>query len=409
MTAAPDERVRRLSLREHSRLTVPPPPLERAAVDALRHCDAVTVTGHGRQIELRSKSLVGVIRAGPVELRINPKLTIRRLLWLLDHARNPKGWRDDDIVGLTEVGPEDTVTAVAVSFLAATRRALAAGLLQGYRTIEQTDMVLRGRLREADQFRARPGIPLPVETRYDDYTVDIPENQLLLAATLTLLGAPCLPAATARGLRQLRADLDEVTPQPADVLRNLPIRDDPLTRRYSPALRLAHIVLAGRGLDQPAGTVAAAGFLFNLDNIFENWLRAVLDNALKRHGTGPLSYQHKMSLDKAGSIEVRPDLVWFHHGKPAAVIDAKYIQFTPAGRTPEYFQVLAYCLVLGLPAGYIVYAAGDRDAIRHEVRSAGVTLHVWPLNLDASTPDILADIDALAAHIAAHANAATRP
>ncbi len=389
MTAAPSEPVRRLSLKEHATLTVPPPPLDPAAVEALRRCDAVTVTGQGHQTELRSKSLVGVIRAGPVELRITPKLTIRRLLWLLDYARNPKGWHDDDIVGLTEVDPEDTVTAVAVSFVAATRRALAAGLLQGYRTIEQTD---------------RPGIPLPVEIRYDDYTVDIPENQLLLAATLTLLSAPGLPAATTRGLRQLRADLDEVTPQPAAALQHLPLREDHLSRRYSPALRLAHIVLAGHGLDQPAGDVAATGFLFNLDSIFENWLRAVLDNALKRHGTGPLSFQHKMYLDKAGSIEVRPDLVWLHQGRPAAVIDAKYIQFTPAGRTPQYFQMLAYCLVLGLPAGYIVYAAGDRRAIRHEIRDAGITLHVWPLNLDAPTPDILADIDTLAAHIAAHAH-----
>src|SRR6266540_5114009 len=148
MTAAPSEPVRRLSLQEHATLTVPPPPLDPAAVEALRLCDAVTVTGQGHQIELRSKSLVGVIRAGPVELRITPKLTIRRLLWLLGYARNPKGWHDDDIVGLTEVDPEDTVTAVAVSFVAATRRALAAGLLQGYRTIEQTDLVLRGRLRE---------------------------------------------------------------------------------------------------------------------------------------------------------------------------------------------------------------------------------------------------------------------
>src|SRR5206468_10759010 len=96
--------------------------------------------------------------------------------------RNPGGWREDDVVGLTEVGPEDIVTAVAVSFLAATRRALAQGLLQGYRTIEETSLVLRGRLREADQFRARPGLPLPVDVRHDDYTVDIPENQLLLVA-----------------------------------------------------------------------------------------------------------------------------------------------------------------------------------------------------------------------------------
>src|SRR5439155_20388855 len=96
-----------------------------------------------------------------------------------------------------------------------------AALLQGYRTVEETALVLRGRLREADQFRARPGIPLPVEIRHDDYTVDIPENQLLLAATLTLLRASGLPATTTRGLRQLRAAPAKVTPQPAAALPHL--------------------------------------------------------------------------------------------------------------------------------------------------------------------------------------------
>src|SRR6266511_6281937 len=203
MTSADVGPIRHLSLPERAQLDVTPP-LAPPVVETLRRSGAVTVTSQRHRTVLHAKLLVGVIRVGPVELRITPKLPIRRLLWLLDYARNPGGWREDDIVGLTEVGPEDMVTAVAVSFLAAARRAVTGGLLQGYRTVEESSLVLRGRLREADQFRARPGLPLPVDIRHDDYTVDIPENQLLLGATLALLRAPGLPAATTRGLRQLR-------------------------------------------------------------------------------------------------------------------------------------------------------------------------------------------------------------
>jgi len=393
--------VRHLSLPEHRWLEVTPP-LAPSVVEVLRRTGAVTVSSEQRRTVLRSRSIVGVLRAGPVELRITPKLPIRRLLWLLDYARNPSGWREDDVVGLTEVGPEDMVTAVAVAFLAAARRALAAGLLQGYRTVEETALVLRGRLREADQFRARPGLPVPVDIRHDDYTVDIPENQLLLAAALKLLRAPGLPAATVAGLRHLRAALTDVTPQPTTDLQPEPVRDDRLARRYQPALQLAHIALAGHGLDQPAGTVAASGFLFNLDTIFENWLRAVLERALRPYG-GELAYQHRAHLDIADDVLIKPDLVWLLRGRPAAVLDAKYMRFTRDGRNPQYFQMLAYCLVLGLPAGHLVYAAGDRHATRHEIRNAGVTLHIWPLHLDAPTHDILAEIDTLAAALAEHA------
>jgi 5-methylcytosine-specific restriction enzyme subunit McrC len=390
-----------LSLPEHDRLEVTPS-LPAPVAEALQRSGAVTITGDRRRTILRSKALVGVIRAGPVELRIIPKLPIRRLLWLLDYARNPSGWREDDAVGLSEVGPEDMVAAIAVSFLAAARRVLAGGLLQGYRTVEETAPVLRGRLREADQFRARPGLPLPVDVQYDDYTADIPENQLLLAATLVLLRATRLPAATATGLRHLRESLTDVTPQGA--LEQLPIaiRDDRLARRYQPALRLAQIVLTGHGLDQPAGDVAASGFLYNLDGIFENWLRVALEQALKPYG-GKLDYQHRTHLDLAANVLMKPDLVWLRHGRPAAVLDAKYIRFTPDRRNPQYFQMLAYCTVLGLPAGHLVYAASDREALRHEVRNAAIALHVWPLHLDAPTADILAEIRTLAAALAVQA------
>ncbi len=159
MTSADVGPIRHLSLPERAQLDVTPP-LAPPVVETLRRSGAVTVTSQRHRTVLHAKLLVGVIRVGPVELRITPKLPIRRLLWLLDYARNPGGWREDDIVGLTEVGPEDMVTAVAVSFLAAARRALAGGLLQAYRTVEETSLVLRGRLREADQFRSRPGLPV---------------------------------------------------------------------------------------------------------------------------------------------------------------------------------------------------------------------------------------------------------
>jgi 5-methylcytosine-specific restriction enzyme subunit McrC len=38
--------------------------------------------------------------------------------------------------------------------------------------------------------RSRYGLPLPVEVLADEYTVDIPENQLLRGAAIRLLGCP---------------------------------------------------------------------------------------------------------------------------------------------------------------------------------------------------------------------------
>ena len=75
-----------------------------------------------------------------------------------------------------------------------TERALSRGLLQGYRTVDESSSVLRGRLRETDQLRRHHGRPLPLEVRHDDFTVDVAENRILLAALTRMLAVPGVDA-----------------------------------------------------------------------------------------------------------------------------------------------------------------------------------------------------------------------
>ncbi|HEV2780179.1 MAG TPA: restriction endonuclease, partial [Actinophytocola sp.] len=139
--------------------------------------------------DVTPKGKVGVARVGDVQLWIRPKLTINRLLFLLGYAADPKGWRDEEVELTTD---EELVPAVAHMLWRLTERALRQGLLQGYREVEDTALVLRGRLREADQLRRQHGRVIPMELRHDEFTVDIPENQILLAAITRMLTVPGL-------------------------------------------------------------------------------------------------------------------------------------------------------------------------------------------------------------------------
>ena len=59
----------------------------------------------------------------------------------------------------------------------------------------------------------------------------------------------------------------------------------------------------------------------------------------------------------------------------AAVIDAKYKAEKPAGYpNADLYQLLAYCTVLGLRDGHLVYARGNEDPARHVVRQSGVEI-----------------------------------
>ncbi len=346
---------------------------------------------------LRASSYVGVLRAGGVEVWIRPKVPVDRLLYLLGFAADPTGWRVAEDVSLAPV--EDLVPAMAVAFTAQTHRTLQQGLLQGYRVMEESLVVVRGRLLVREQLRRRPGLAVPLEVRYDDFTVDIAENQLLLSAALRLLRSPGVPQRTRASLLRLASRFADVTPLVPG--QSLPaVRFSRLNQRYRPAVRLAELVLRGRSVEAEVGGVRATGFLFDMNRAFEDFVGAALVRELPAYG-GQVRAQHRSHLDVAGRVPVRPDVTWWSGGRCRAVIDAKYKSLqTPGFANADLYQLLAYCTVYGLAEGHLVYAAGNEEATEHVVREAGTTICVHALALDSSIGELSRQAVALAASIA---------
>ena len=77
---------------------------------------------------------------------------------------------------------------------------------------------------------------------------------------------------------------------------------------------------------------------------------------------GRVADQDRNHFDEAGQVRLRPDIVWKIRGSAVAVIDAKYKAEKPAGYpNADLYQLLAYCTVLGLRNGHLVYAKGNED------------------------------------------------
>lgn len=195
-------------------------------------------------------SKVGVVRAGDVEVWIEPKIGIRRLLFLLGYARNPTGWQELDVPMERDA---DLLPAIAHALARQADRALQQGVLQGYRQVDDALPVVRGRLRETDQLRRRFGVPVPLEVRYDEFTIDIAENRILRAAVERALKLPRLPAHVRRTLHRLLViQLDGVS----SLGRGRPLptwRPSRLNIRYHAALRLAEVLLSASSFEQRRG------------------------------------------------------------------------------------------------------------------------------------------------------------
>ncbi|MFC1442857.1 restriction endonuclease [Streptacidiphilus sp. N1-10] len=391
-----------IELREHAQPTQwPLAPAVGQALAASRIVEAVPDPFMPDLWRLKASSKVGSVTVSvrgydPVRLRIIPKVPIARLFFLLGYALNPKGWRDDPTDAAAH---HELLPALAHSFERQTERALRQGLLQGYRRAEETALVLRGRIREAEQIRRRFGSSLPVEIAFDEFTTDIAENQLLKAAAERLLRLDGVPEPVRRRLLRHRASLIDITaPVRGDRLPGW--RPSRLNVRYQPALGLAELILRGSSVEHPAGAVRIEGFLFDMNRVFEDFVCVALREALPVGGSVELQ-AHGIHLDDGRAVRMKPDLVWFDGTRhPLAVVDAKYKAEKPEGfPDADLYQLLAYCTALGLREGHLVYAKGNAEHGAHDVRNAGIRIHQHTLDLDQQPQLLLAEINEIARRI----------
>ncbi|SNR46915.1 5-methylcytosine-specific restriction enzyme subunit McrC [Haloechinothrix alba] len=346
---------------------------------------------------IRDNGKVGVACIDDIEVWVHPKIRIDRLLFLLGYLVTPRGWRPDT-AGLSTV--EDLVPALAQSLWRQAERALARGLLQGYREYEDTSHVLRGRLREADQLRKHHGLPMPLEVRYDEFTTDIPENQILRASIDRMLRVPRVDADSRKRLRGLRQRLSDVSPLiPGRPLPGwVPSR---LNTRYQLVLAVAELVWRGTSVEHQQGSARVNGFMVNMAQVFEDFVTVGLSEEITARGGRPRS-PATCSLDTAGRVTTQPDLVWYERAEPVAVVDAKYKVERVGGFHDNLYQMLAYCTALNLPRGHLVYAKGNTEQDRYVVRNAGIEILCHTLDLQEQPDELLAQISALTAEIAKH-------
>jgi 5-methylcytosine-specific restriction enzyme subunit McrC len=280
-------------------------------------------------------------------------------------------------------------------------------LLQGYRTTEDTALVVRGRIREAEQVRRRFGTALPVEIAYDEFTTDIPENRLLCAAAERLLRLPGVPRPVRARLLHQRTRLAQVTPLVRG--QRLPEwRPSRLNARYQHALHLAGAILDGASVEHRPGGLRIDGFLFDMNKVFEDFVCIALREALRPYGGRGVLQAKGVHLDEDERVRMRPDFVWYgdgNQGRPLAVADAKYKAEKKEGYPDaDLYQMLAYCTALGLPAGHLVYAKGNAPHSGHRVRKAGTVLHQHALELDQPPDGLLTEVNDMAREMAATAN-----
>lgn len=379
-------------------------------VRSLSHVEAAALAGTklvevrpegGQSWRLLPAGNVGATRVGDKQVQVFPKGRVRvaHLLFLLGYARNP-GFREEDVLGVQD---DDLWPALAESLARQAERALSHGVLQGYRTTDDSLRTVRGRIRIGDQLGLRQGQLLPIEVTYDEFTVDTVENRILRGALRRMLAVPRVDQEVRRRLVHLDARLEGVAFLRGGerMPRWVPTRQNV---RYQPALRLAEIVLRNVSASAGQGELPVASFVVPMAKVYEDFVTTALTEALR--GTpGRTEAQYRGWLDEPavgrrhGAIRMDVDIVHLDRaGRPQVVYDAKYKAASPKGEYPnaDHYQMLAYCTALQVPVAWLVYAQGVAAPARRRVRHTGITVMEYPLDLSARPRRLLEQVSNLA-------------
>jgi 5-methylcytosine-specific restriction enzyme subunit McrC len=109
-------------------------------------------------------------------------------------------------------------------------------------------------------------------------------------------------------------------------------------------------------------------------------------------------------LDEEKGLILKPDITWVRGGRRVAVIDAKYKSLVDRRTMPnaDAYQMLAYCIALGLRRGFLVYAKDANERTRHHtIRRHGYEVLVRSVDVELEPDDLLAQVNAIANEVAA--------
>ena len=340
---------------------------------------------------------VGSVRTPTVQLEVRPKerLGLERLLFLLGYAGD-QGFREDSVAAVEE--PE-LWGALAESLAQLADRALSRGVLQGYLTVDEALRTVKGRIRISDQISRRPGMLVPLEVSYDEFTGDIAENRILRAALERMSQVPGVRPEVLSRLRQLKGKLAAVTRlQPG---APLPVwRASRMNTRYHAALRLAEVILRNASAEAGDGQQQSASFVVDMSQVFEDFVGTALREAMGSY-PGEMRLRYNALFNEAvrdsDRIVVQPGAVHLLGGQPVMVYDAKYQAASDVGASPsaDHYRMLAYCTSLRVPTAWLIYPGAGEVKLRR-ILHTDIDIVEFPLDLSRPPSEILAAVADLA-------------
>ncbi len=319
---------------------------------------------------LTPRGHVGTIVGPSCRLLIRPKLALEDLFHLID----PTGPLHLVSDRTTPVSGTEVLDFLAAQLARLLEERARAGLQRGYVERAAQGPFLQGRLDVPAQLR-QPAKD-SFQYHHDDFTLDVPCNQLPRATAELVLSSPLLGDAVRPVLRRALQPFASVTSVSLNVEHFAATLADRLLEPHRALLELCRLLAEGLMAGERSGEVACPAFLLNLEQVFERYVtRGIVEAFAGREGYRVAVQPLHVVGRREGQpdLQMRPDVVLYRDGEPRCIVDAKW-KYLPATRlvVEDVYQVLAYAAALGVRRVVLVYP-GKRDRVWKYALNGGQT------------------------------------
>lgn len=381
MDAATRRRTLRLTERTADECRLPPADVAFLLAGHRNHLE-LEPTGRQGRYRLTPANHVGTIVAPGCRLVIRPKVPLENFLNLLDPTAPVPSSEDR-----TAVSPGTE----ALDFMAGRLARLlaeraAAGLHRAYTERVDQGPFLQGRLDLAAQFRAAPARKDRLHCRYEDFTADVPCNQVPKATAELVLRSPLLGDKVRTTLRRALDGFAAVSAFPLRPETFNALALDRLSESYRPLLAVCRLLAEGLTTDDTAGRFHHPAFLLDMERVFERYVGAGVVAAFQDVDRYRVQLQplHTISRPVAGQpdLQIRPDVLIERAGLPLLVVDAKWKAWSGSPLvTADVYQMLAYCTALGVRQAVLVYPGRKNQLWTYPLDQAPIRLEVRTLRV----------------------------
>ena len=311
----------------------------------------------GQSYVLNPGQFVGVVPLPSGKLiESQPKIPVRNLFYMLAIAFQLPPFRAE-IASLERL---DQILEFAANFFAElVEDRIGNGLYRWYVEREDDLPAIRGKINIVDDLRRNHIVRQRTSCCFDEFTWNIPENQIVRQVIHFLSGWQFLPQTRFR-LGQIDSRMDEVARTHFSAMELEKIHYHRLNENYRGIHQLCRLFLEGASLSEEVGIFSFRAFLIDMNKLFEKFVCQVL--AARTPQDFRIDFQKRLFLDRASQVPIKPDILVRDRHRVLVAADCKYKRVENREfANQDIYQVLAYCTATQTQRGLIVYPRISRE------------------------------------------------